>query len=91
MRTETSAKLVDRLRGRYAVGPSMPDGQPEFGWRNHQTPPIQHEAAAEIERLTDIIRRAVPAIERHWFNTAGGPQKSELLALRRSAEEVASK
>jgi heterodisulfide reductase subunit C len=29
----------------------MPNGEPEFGWRQFETPPIQHEAAAEIERL----------------------------------------
>lgn len=49
---EISNKLVDRLRGKYANGPTMPNGEPEFGWREFPTPPIQHEAAKEIERLT---------------------------------------
>lgn len=48
---EVSNKLVDRLRGKYANGPTMPNGDPEFGWRQFQTPPIQHEAAREIEQL----------------------------------------
>lgn len=48
---EISAKLVDRLRGKYASGPIMPNGEPEFGWRQFQTSPINHEAAHEIERL----------------------------------------
>ena len=48
---QVSDRLVDRLRGRYACGPTMPNGEPEFGWREFQTSPIQHEAAAEIERL----------------------------------------
>ena len=48
---EISNKLTDRLRGRYASGPTMPDGEPEFGWREFPVPPIQVEAAAEIERL----------------------------------------
>lgn len=52
---EISARLTDRLRGRYAIGPTMPDGEPEFGWRQFETPPIQHEAAIEIERLQAII------------------------------------
>lgn len=53
---EVSSKLTDRLRGKYAVGPTGADGEPEFGWRQFPTPPIQHEAADEIDRL----RAAVP-------------------------------
>lgn len=52
---EISTRLVDRLRGKYAIGPTMPNGEPEFGWRQFETPPIQHEAADEIERLTREI------------------------------------
>lgn len=48
---QVSDRLVDRLRGKYASGPHLPNGNPEFGWRQFQAPPIQHEAAAEIERL----------------------------------------
>lgn len=48
---EISNRLVDRLRGKYATGPHLPNGKPEFGWRQFEAPPIQHEAAAEIERL----------------------------------------
>jgi|GEM_PF-5161672 len=48
---EISNRLVDRLRGKYANGPTTASGEPEFGWRQFQTPPIQHEAANEIERL----------------------------------------
>lgn len=48
---QVSARLVDRLRGRYACGPMLPNGEPEFGWRQFDTPPIQHEAADEIDRL----------------------------------------
>jgi hypothetical protein len=36
---EISNRLVDRLRGRYAVGPTMPNGEPEFGWRYRTAPP----------------------------------------------------
>lgn len=52
---QISNRLVDRLRGRYATGPHLPNGNPEFGWRQFQAPPIQHEAAAEIERLRGIL------------------------------------
>jgi hypothetical protein len=52
---QISDKLTDRLRGRYACGPHLPNGNPEFGWRQFQAPPIQHEAAAEIERLREAL------------------------------------
>lgn len=48
---QISDRLVDRLRGKYASGPHLPNGNPEFGWRQFQAPPIQHEAAARIEAL----------------------------------------
>lgn len=53
---QVSNRIADRLRGKYAVGPVLPNGEPEFGWRQHQTPPIQHEAAALIERQAEVIR-----------------------------------
>lgn len=52
---EVSNRLVDRLRGRYASGPMLANGEPEFGWREFQVPPIQHEAAAELERLEKMV------------------------------------
>lgn len=48
---QVSDGLVDRLRGKYAIGPTLPNGEPEFGWREFDTPPIQRVAADEIERL----------------------------------------
>ncbi len=48
---QISERLTDRLRGKYATGPLMPNGEPEFGWREFQTAPIQHQAADEIDRL----------------------------------------
>jgi hypothetical protein len=48
---QVSDRLTDRLRGKYASGPRLPNGNPEFGWRQFQAPPIQHEAAARIEAL----------------------------------------
>lgn len=52
---QVSNKLTDRLRGRYACGPTLPNGEPEFGWRQHEAVPIQIEAAKEIERLQRLI------------------------------------
>jgi DNA-binding MarR family transcriptional regulator len=52
---QISNRLTDRLRGRYANGPTMPNGEPEFGWRHFDTPPIQHEAADEIDRLNKLV------------------------------------
>jgi hypothetical protein len=54
---QVSNRLVDRLRGKYASGPHLPNGRPEFGWRQFEAPPIQHEAANRMEELE--IRVAV--------------------------------
>lgn len=56
---QISNKLTDRLRGKYASGPHLPNGNPEFGWRQFQSPPIQHEAAERIEVLEAAMRRLV--------------------------------
>ncbi len=61
-----SDRLVDRLRGQYACGPHLPNGNPEFGWRQFQAPPIQHEAADRIESLEDeieLLRTRVEELE----------------------------
>lgn len=74
---EISSRLADRLRGKYACGPTLPDGEPEFGWRQFETPPIQHEAAAEIERLRAALEPfagdKMPALQRtvRAFNRYG--------------------
>ena len=52
---EISNNLTDRLRGKYANGPTMPNGGPEFGWRQYPVSPIHLEAAAEIERLQPYV------------------------------------
>ena len=54
---QISDRLVDRLRGKYASGPHLPNGNPEFGWRQFQSPPIQHEAAARIEELEAALHK----------------------------------
>lgn len=51
--------LVDRLRGKYACGPTLQNGEPEFGYREFGAVPIQIEAADEIERLR--------AERDHWY------------------------
>jgi hypothetical protein len=55
---QISDRLVDRLRGKYASGPHLPNGNHEFGWRQFQAPPIQHEAAKKIEELEARIATA---------------------------------
>lgn len=53
-----SNDLVRRLRGEYANGPTLENGEPEFGWVRHGVPtPIMLEAAKEIERLRECIRK----------------------------------
>lgn len=54
---QISDRLVDRLRGKYASGPHLPNGNPEFGWRQFQAPPIQHEAADRIDELELALHR----------------------------------
>ena len=51
-----SDRLVDRLRGKYAMGPHLPNGKPEFGWKQFESPPIQHEAADRIEMLEKALQ-----------------------------------
>ncbi len=55
---QVSSNLIDRLRGKYACGPIMENGEPEFGWREFQTAPIQHEAADRLEYLSQALREA---------------------------------
>lgn len=65
---QISDKLTDRLRGKYASGPHLPNGLPEFGWRQFQAPPIQHEAAAVIDALVKALEpfagEKMPALRR---------------------------
>ena len=51
----------DQFVGKDASGPHLPNGNPEFGWRQFQAPPIQHEAAARIEELEDATCRSLCA------------------------------
>lgn len=59
--------LVDRLRGQYHLpvndGCGPLNGSMTFS-REFETPPIQHEAAAEIERLTGILKGVEIALAR---------------------------
>lgn len=62
---EARASLVNRLRGRYPVGPTLPSGEPEFGWLQFDTsalPAIHAEAADEIERLRAELEEAYHAV-----------------------------
>jgi hypothetical protein len=61
---EVSDRLVDRLRGRYASGPHLPNGNPEFGWRQFEAPPIQHEAASRIEQLESELEAICTGLSR---------------------------
>jgi hypothetical protein len=58
-----SDRLIDRLRGKYRVGPDIP-GDPEFGYRNFDMPPICGEAADEIERLQAELADVTKDLER---------------------------
>ena len=58
-----STRLVDRLRGRYALGPTMENGEPEFGWRQMPTVPVQVEAAKCIDDMKNQLRAALTFLE----------------------------
>lgn len=75
-RVTISTKLTNRLRGKYACGPTMADGEPEFGWRQFETATVQHEAANEIERLRTCLDAIMAATvegrvcdDIAWFDT----------------------
>ncbi len=65
---EISSNLLDRLRGKYASGPTMKDGEPEFGWRQMPQIPIQMEAADEIQRLRRVMVLAAEIIDRNLMH-----------------------
>lgn len=63
--------LTKRLRGIYASGPTLANGEPEFGWRKMaEPPPIQVEAAEEIDRLRSALNKV--AVVRHVRMAEGG-------------------
>lgn len=58
-----SDDLVKRLRGQYEMGPHLPNGKPEFGIRQFEAPPIQHEAADRIDQQAAEIERMRAQLE----------------------------
>ena len=81
---EISNRLTDRLRGRYANGPTMPNGEPEFGWNEFPTPPIQQEAADEIDRLQGLLAGR----ERVVFTEESGPSNYLKLVASGDVDET---
>jgi hypothetical protein len=78
--TTESRSLIDRLRGKYAMGePPLP----EFGHRYFTTPRIQHEAAARIGALEDALAAAEKRVERLQADST-----EQLLAHRRRVDEM---
>jgi len=75
-KVEINNDLVKRLRGLYAKGPTMENGEPEFGWEQYPTTPLKLEAAEEIERL----RKEIESLERF---------KTLYLSLRNHLEDLA--
>jgi len=63
MKEQTMSDLVNRLLGRYPMGPII-NGEPEFGWRQFDgLPPIQKEAAEEIIRLHRDLELAIAGLQ----------------------------
>lgn len=84
--------IKQRLRGQYATGPHLPNGEPEFGFRQFDAPPIQHDAADMIERLetalTNLVDASDPAYGRRGSNdeTVARYRAIELLKQLRPAQ-----
>ncbi len=76
--------IVDRLNGRYSIGPHLPNGEPEFGWRQFQATPINKEAADIIERL----RLALAGLSASYVARSGldwHPQESAAYIIAQEA------
>ena len=76
--TERALDLLDRLRGKYVLpvndGAGLLDGKDTFT-RQFETPPIQHEAAAEIERLRKVAEWC-----KRRLGSAYGPHVDKMIA-----------
>lgn len=63
---DAARELADRLRGKYRIGPMLPNGEPEFGYRQFDNilgkpfPAIHGEAATMIDRLVGWITHPNP-------------------------------
>lgn len=84
---EVSSKLTDRLRGKYAKGPTMPDGEPEFGWSQFETPPIQHEAADAIDALQARVKELESGIAHAQYRSDNCDAENQSLYNRLEAVE----
>lgn len=80
--------IQNRLRGIYAVGPIMEDGNPEMGYREFKLPDcstcgragipqIQLEAADYIDDLEAKIEQLGDIIENHDLNILYNDQLNE--------------
>ena len=68
-----SDKLTDRLRGKYACGPMLATGDPEFGWRQMPQIRIQVTAADRIEELEHALWLLVGDVEAMHRSHVPGP------------------
>jgi hypothetical protein len=84
---QISDKLTDRLRGKYACGPMLPSGEPEFGWRQMPQIPIQVAAADRIDELEAALRRIIAAVD----DPEGLSGEDTLMLIRERANESLEK
>lgn len=75
---QISNRLTDRLRGKYASGPHLPNGKPEFGWRQFEAPPIQHEAADRIDRCEEALRTIAGGVIDEGGNRRDHPDAAQI-------------
>ena len=66
-----------RLEGRYAMWPHLPNGSPEFGWKQFEATPINKEATMVIRSL-----RAAFASAREFFQDGWDAHEAHLAMHR---------
>lgn len=81
---QISNRLVDRLRGKYASGPHLPNGNPEFGWRQFQATPINLEAALRIEAL-EMALGQIANFNSPDPDATAADERDTLIAIARNA------
>jgi len=80
------AALVDRLRGRYPIGPIGQDGTPEFGYRDFPIDsPLREEAAAALEALARQRDAEKDRANRMWKEAAVYYEDDKKLRAERDA------
>lgn len=78
-----SEYIADRLRCRYALGPIMTNGEPEFGWRDFSGPAIEGMTLPTPLMLEAAEAIAAKDAEIARLREAGSMTDDQIIALAR--------